>query len=259
MRKHIRMGSVLRPSYAGVRGSRHRGCMGGPAPTHRTHARWVADLGTPSTRKHLWRAAVRSMYTSASSAGVHRIMSLRSSHLVRDHCLGFGDTAVAAARSLCQDHIFPSCPEVGSAPRAQATREHGWCHVEHLLFECLCVSGVHSSMAVSLLQDDLFRVCSGSDHTEAVLLAAFPSSRIPAVAATACLVPFLLDPAAALGRLSPWNMKWQCFNLVSAFLLGVSSAVRTRQPPSASTWARFRLPAWSSVRFCFCPSAPACA
>ena len=37
----------------------------------------------------------------------------------------------------------------------------------------------------------------------AVLLAAFPSDRTPVVAATACLVPFPLDPAAALGRSPP--------------------------------------------------------
>ena len=78
-------------------------------------------------------------------------------------------------------------------------------------------------------------------------LAAFPTSRIPVVAATACVVPLLLDPAAALGRMSPWHMKLQYLNLVAAFLLGVSSAVCTRQPPTASMLAHFRLPAWSSV------------
>ena len=34
---------------------------------------------------------------------------------------------------------------------------------------------------------------------------------------------------------------------VAAFLLGVSSAVCTRQPPTASVLAHLRLPAWSSV------------
>ena len=101
-------------------------------------------------------------------------------------------------------------------------------------------------MILTLLRDDLFRVCSGSDHAEAVSLEAFPSSRIP-VAATACVVPFLLDPAAALGHTSPWDMKLQCLELVAAFLLGVPSAVCTLQPPTASMLARFRLPAWSSV------------
>ena len=81
-----------------------------------------------------------------------------------------------------------------------------------------------------------------------MLLAAFPSSHIPAVAATACVVPLLLEPAAALGRMSPWNVKLQCLDLAAPFLLGVASAVCTRLPPTASTLARFRLPAWSSVR-----------
>ena len=47
----------------------------------------------------------------------------------------------------------------------------------------------------------LFCKCFVSDHASAVLLAAFPSDHTPGVAATDCLVPFFLDPAAALGRL----------------------------------------------------------
>ena len=160
------------------------------------------------------------------------------------------NTAFAAACSLCQDLVFPSCPDVGSAPRAQATREDRWRHIEHLLFECQCIAGLDSSLATTLLRDDLFRVYSGLDHAEAVLLAAFPSSRISVVAATGCVVPFLLDPAAALGRVSPCNMKWQCLDLAAAFLLGVPSAVCTRQPPTESMLGRFHLPAWSSVRGC---------
>ena len=91
-------------------------------------------------------------------------------------------------------------------------------------------------------------MCSGSDHAEAVLLAAFPTGHVPVVAATACVVPFLLDPAATLGRISSWHVKRKCLDLVAAFLLGVSTAVCTRRPPAASVLARFSLPAWSSVR-----------
>ena len=120
--------------------------------------------------------------------------------------------------------------------------------LNHLLFECQCIPGLDSSVALALLRDDLFRVCSGSDHAEAALLAAFPTSRIPVVAATACVVPFLLDPAATLGHMSPWHMRLRCLDLVAAFLLRVSTAVCTRQPPAASVLARFCLPAWSSVR-----------
>ena len=181
-------------------------CMGGPAHQLAIHKSGGLQISVTLEREHLWSAAVRSAYTTASSAVVHPIMSLRSSHLVGDHCLDFGVTAVAAACSLCHDHGFPSCPDCGSAPRAQAAREHRWRHIEHLLFECQCSPGLDSSVALTLAQDDLFRLYSGSDHAEAVLLAASPTSRIPVVAATACVVPFLLDPAAALGRMSPWNM-----------------------------------------------------
>ena len=207
--------------------------------------RWAADIRNPSSREHLWNAAARSAYTAAPSAGVHPIMSLRSSHLVRDHCIDFEVAAVAAACSLC--HVHPSCPDFGSAPWAQAAREHRWRHIEHLLFECQCVPGLDSSVKTTLLRDDLFRMCSGSDNEEAVLRAAFPTSRTPVVAGTACVVPFLLDPAAALGRISPWHMNLQCLDLTVAFLLGVSSAMCTRQPLTASMLAHFRLPAWSSV------------
>ena len=48
-------------------------------------------------------------------------------------------------------------------------------------------------------------------------------------------------------HMSPWHMELRCLDLVAAFLLGVSSAVCTCQPPTVSTLARFCLPAWSSV------------
>ena len=247
-RKDIRIGiSASALVCRGLRQPSH-GLHGRPrTPARHTHARLVADIRTPSAREQLWSAAVRSTCTTASSAVMHPIMSLRSSHLVGDHCLDFSNTAFAAACSFCHDHVFPLCPDFGSTPRAQAAREHRWRHIENLLFECLCIPGLDSSVALTLLRDGLFRVCYGSDHAGVVLLAAFPSSRIPVFAATACVVPFLLDPAAALGRMSPRHMKLQCLDLVAAFLLGVSSAVCTRQPPTVSILARFRLPAWSSV------------
>ena len=208
MRRHLCVGAYVSAIYtAAVTWSAW-------APARHTHARWVADIRNPSVREHLWSAAVRSAYTTASSAVVHPIMSFRSSHLVGDHSLDFGDTAVTTACSPCHDHVFPSCPDFSSAPRAQATREHRRHHIEHLLFECQCIPGLDSSVALTTLGDDLLRVCSGSDHMEAVLLAAFPSSCIPVVAATACVVPFLLDPAAVLGRVSPWHVKLQCLDLI---------------------------------------------
>ena len=42
-------------------------------------------------------------------------------------------------------------------------------------------------------------------------------------------------------------MKLQCLALVTAFLLGVSSAACTRLPPSASVLVTLHVPAWSSV------------
>ena len=183
-------------------------------PTHGLHGRpretaphrrprWLADLRNSIARDHLCHPAARSTCTNALSAVVHLIMLVRSSHVVGEHLFYFGATTVASSCSLCQERISPACPDFGSASRAQADREHRWRHIEHLLFECPGILGPGGTLAVKLLRDDHFRACSGSDHASAVLLAVLPSDRTPVVAATACLVPFLLDPAAALGRPPP--------------------------------------------------------
>ena len=180
-------------------------------------------------------------------------MSLRSSHLLGDHCLDFGITAVAAVCTLCHDHGFPLCPDFGSAPRTQAAREHGWRHIEHLLIECQCIPGLDSSGALAVLRDDLFRVCSGSDHAEAVLLAELPTSRVPVVAATACVVPFLIDPAAALGRVSLWHMKQSegVWILLQRSFLGCRLRCAPASPRPRLCWHAFPcLPGPPSVRGC---------
>ena len=112
---------------------------------------------------------------------------------------------------------------------------------------CLGVTGLGSAMAMTLLRDDLFWACSGSDDAQGVFLATIPSTRVSVAAATACFAPFRLDPAAAPGRHHPWRMQMQCLARVATFLLGESSAVCTRQPPPASALAGLYLPAWSSV------------
>ena len=81
-------------------------------------SRWVADLRRPSAREHLWHPAVGLVHTDAPSAVVYLLMSLRSSRLVGDHRFDCGTTAVASACCLCQDRVFPSRPDFGSAPRA---------------------------------------------------------------------------------------------------------------------------------------------
>ena len=85
----------------------------------------MTDLRNPKARDHLWHPAARSVYTNAPSAVVHLIMSLRSSHLIGDHLFDYGATAAAYACSLCQEHVFPSCSDFGSAPRAHATENTG--------------------------------------------------------------------------------------------------------------------------------------
>lgn len=75
----------------------------------------------------------------------------------------------------------------------------------------------------------------------------------------ACLVPILLDPAAALGQHPPFHMKRLCLGLVAVFLPGVSCAVCTRQLPSSSATpillARAMLPAMSCTCLPLCVGA----
>ena len=56
--------------------------------------------------------------------------------------------------------------------------------MDHLLFECPHVSALGSSIAVTLLRDDLVWARSSSKHAKP----AFPSGHVPAVADAACLV-----------------------------------------------------------------------
>ena len=163
----------------------------------------------------------------------------------RRSSFGFGATAVDSACNLCQDHLSPGIQVLDPLLRRSGNTDSTTLNTS--LFECPCIAGLGGSLAVTLPEDDLLRACSGSDPAKAVLLAAFPTDRIPVVAATACLVPFLRDPAAALGRCPPFHMKVQC--LGAAFLPGVSSTLCARLPPSASVVANLRLPAWSSVHW----------
>ena len=55
-----------------------------------------------------------------------------------------------------------------------------------------------------------------------MLLPIFPFDRPPVVVSTTWLVPFLLDPAAALARHPPLRMKLQCLSLVATFLHSLS-------------------------------------
>ena len=79
----------------------------------------------------------------------------------------------------------------------------GRCWPVHL---CPGILGLGGTLPVYLPRDDFFRAQSGSDHSNSVLFARFLSNRTPVVACTACLVTFLLDPAAALVHHPPWRM-----------------------------------------------------
>ena len=148
----------------------------------------------------------------------------------------------------CVQHLYMCCPPYITGPDLgiSARLMHVECMTHmHLTTECPGFVRPGGTLAVKLPRDDLFRAFSGPDHASAVLLATSPSGSYPVVAATACLGPSLLDPAAALPP--PWRMKLQCLTLVVKFLLGVSSAACTRLPPSESVLASLHLLAWSSV------------
>ena len=192
---------------------------------------------------------------------------MRSSHLVGDRCLELEIIAVAAACSLCHDQVFPSCSNCGSDPRAQSAREHRWRHMWHMLFECQVVPGLDSSVALTLLRDDLLRVCSGSDHVEAVSLAAFPSSRIP-IATTTCVGPSLLNPPKCPAPYVPMAHEIAVFG--SCRSVPAWCVLRGVHPPAPKRFCVGTLPlaymvrhpcvvALPTGRVQFCPVALACA
>ena len=132
-----------------------------------------------------------------------------------DHLFDFGATAVACACSLCQERVFPSCPDFGSAPRAHADREHRWRHIEHLLFECPGILGTGGTLAVILLRDDLLRRVLGLIMHRRCCLQRF-----------LLIVPLLWLPRLVSSRSSStlllhWDvlplsrMKLQCLSLVA--------------------------------------------
>ena len=96
------------------------------------------ETTNPSAWERLGRAAARLACTNINTTStiVHPINSLLSLHLVQDHLFYHGYTAVDSACSLCRADPLPAFPDLVSAPRAQAPREHRMLHVEHLLFEC---------------------------------------------------------------------------------------------------------------------------
>lgn len=75
-------------------------------PTLHKRPRWVADLRRPSSCEHLWLAAARCMYTSATSTIVYPIMSLRSSHWSGIPFSASRHTAVHSMCGLRHGHIF---------------------------------------------------------------------------------------------------------------------------------------------------------
>ena len=159
---------------------------------------------------------------------------------------------------------IPSSPcfRIGSAPRAQAAREHRWRHIEHLLFECQCIPSLDSSVALALLRCDLFRVCSGWDNAEA----AFLTSRIPFVAAGLCC-PVRARPCNCPWPYVPLAHEAKVFgSCCSGPSWGVDCGVHPPAPGRVYVGTLF--PACLVLRPCvvapptncvrFCPSALAC-
>ena len=241
---------MCRHSCAGAYDSRHMGCMGSPA-------HWLG-IHTPSGL-HAQISVAPERVNSVGAQQSDWLVVRRYRRLYNQLCpccrrTWSGIVVFASGTQLLPQHVvsatITSSPHVPILVLLVGLNRLGstdGAHIENLLVERKCIPGLDSSIALVIDRDDLFRVCSGSDHTEAVLLAPFSSGRIAIAAATAYGVPFLLHPVAALGCMSPWNMKLQCLDLVAAFLLVVSSAVCTRQPPTTPTLSRLRLPAW-------CPS-----
>ena len=190
-------------------------------------------------------------YTAAVSSVVHPIMSLRSSHLLHDHCFSYG---AAASRDMC-----PLCDaRVYDLPidfYADHPVEHRWRHIEHLLTACPCVTLHAGLLAFQCLRIDLLRATGADPHALAVVERAFPYGGTCCDVATVCTIPFLLDPVLALDGVASVRVRCLCGSLVAAFLLASSICVATclgclpsspalRGPGACG----IRLPDWSSLR-----------
>ena len=99
---HILCGRHL---CTGAYGGRHMDCMGGPAHQLAIHKSGGLRISVTPRRGSTFGAQRSDRLILLHHRQLcTQIMSLRSSHLVGDHCLDFGVTAC----SLCNDHVFPS-------------------------------------------------------------------------------------------------------------------------------------------------------
>ena len=135
-------------------------------------------------------------------------------------------------------------------------REHRFRHTEHLLFDCQCIPVLDSSVALALLRDDLFRVCPGSDHAEAVLLATTYSGvsdqSYPRCCCHSLCCPNPARPCSCPGPYVPLAHEVAVFESCrSVPAWCVVGGVHPPAPPPRLCWHTFAcLPGPPSVRGC---------
>ena len=187
-------------------------------------------------------------YTRSPSCVVYPILSLRSSHLPGDYAVRYGDARSPHACLLCECEVY----EAHAGLCVADPREHRWRHIEHLLLSCPCVHPPEVCRGASCLRSDLLRAVDGDVAARAVVDRAFPATPDCDGVLTACTVPFLLDPAAALPSCVSQPARGLCCRLVAAFLAGTGSrisALCSSEPVAVPPvwlprWARLRV--WSS-------------
>ena len=217
----------------------------------RSHRVVCAVLRNPMARGLLLDDSLRPAYTRLPSNLAHVFMSLRSSHLPGDLDACYGERACPEQCPLCRCRVYSAAEDFGAAHDI----EHRWRHIEHLLLLCPCVTSPDppGRMAIAILRRDLLEATRDDPAARTVVESAFPSGPPDAAAATACTVPFLLDPVSSLlatpGTLS--GSVTACSRLVAAFVLTVAALVggpaslnllrdsvpRLRVPPGAGVLA----------------------
>ena len=194
-------------------------------PIQRSHRVVCAVLRNPMARGLLLDDSLRPAYTRLPSNLAHVFMSLRSSHLPGDLDACYEERVCPEQCPLCRRRVYSAAEDFGAAHDI----EHRWRHIEHLLLLCPCVTSPDppGRMAIAILRRDVLEATCDTPAVRTVVEAAFPSGPPDAAVATACTVPFLLDPVSSLlatpGTLS--GSVATCSRLAAAFILKVAAHV----------------------------------
>jgi len=181
------------------------------------------------------------------------ISALRSGHLPGDHALEFVEQCSEGCCSRCGAEAC-ALQELDQVTDV----ERRWRMVQHHLLHCCGGDQSAQRPPLHMLRDDLLEASAGYPAALRAVRDAFAfgeGADISAMrGASACCVPYLMDPVAACQALRAVGLV-HCA-LVAAYTLAVSAFVNSRAWPTSRLHG-LALPPWSRLRRWLLPS-PAC-